>query len=155
MPAERDMESVLDIRYNDFDADAFISLWNEVWDGAPAKEQVQLALEHSIFRVGVYDGDRIVAMARMIGDLGLCYYIKDVIVHPDYQGRGLGNLLMTHLLRFIGEHGVQGTEIAVELCAMPDKMPFYAKHGFAANEAQRMRRMLRAGTYKPRSEEQL
>lgn len=155
MPAERDMESVLDIRYNDFDADAFISLWNAVWDGAPAKEQVQLALEHSIFRVGVYDGDRIVAMARMIGDLGLCYYIKDVIVHPDYQGRGLGNLLMTHLLRFIGEHGVQGTEIAVELCAMPDKMPFYAKHGFAANEAQRMRRMLRAGTYKPRSEEHI
>lgn len=155
MPAERDMESVLDIRYNDFDADAFISLWNAVWDGAPAKEQVQLALEHSIFRVGIYDGDRIVAMARMIGDLGLCYYIKDVIVHPDYQGRGLGNLLMTHLLRFIGEHGVQGTEIAVELCAMPDKMPFYAKHGFAANEAQRMRRMLRAGTYKPCSEEHI
>ena len=94
-------------------------------------------------------------MARMIGDLGLCYYIKDVIVHPDYQGRGLGNLLMTHLLRFIGEHGVPGTEIAVELCAMPDKMPFYAKHGFAANEAQRMRRMLCAGTYKPRSEEHI
>lgn len=155
MPAERDMESVLDIRYNDFDADAFISLWNAVWDGAPAKEQVQLALEHSIFRVGVYDGDRIVAMARMIGDFGLCCYIKDVIVHPDYQGRGVGNLLMTHLLRFIDEHGVQGTEIAVELCAMPDKMPFYAKHGFAANEAQRMRRMLRAGTYKPRSEEHI
>lgn len=155
MPAERDMESVLDIRYNDFDADAFISLWNAVWDGAPAKEQVQLALEHSIFRVGIYDGDRLVGMARMIGDFGLCFYIKDVIVHPDYQGRGLGNLLMTHLLRFIDEHGVTGTEIAVELCAMPDKMPFYAKHGFAANEAQRMRRMLRAGTYKPRSEEHI
>ncbi len=155
MPAERDMKSALDIRYNDFDADAFISLWNAVWDGAPAKEQVQLALEHSIFRVGVYDGDRIVAMARMIGDLGLCFYIKDVIVHPDYQGRGRGNLLMTHLLRFIDENGVPGTEIAVELCAMPDKMPFYAKHGFAANEAQRMRRMLRAGTYKPRSEEHI
>lgn len=155
MPAERDMKSLLDIRYNDFDADAFISLWNAVWDGAPSREQTALALEHSVFRVGIYDGDRIVAMARMIGDFGLCYYIKDVIVHPDYQGRGLGNLLMTHLLRFIDEHGVPGTEIAVELCAMPDKMPFYAKHGFKANEAQRMRRMLRAGTYKPRSEEQL
>lgn len=150
MPAERDMKSDLDIRYNDFDADAFISLWNAVWDGAPSREQTVLALEHSVFRVGIYDGDRLVGMARMIGDFGLCYYIKDVIVHPDYQGRGLGNLLMTHLLRFIDENGVPGTEIAVELCAMPDKMPFYAKHGFAANEAQRMRRMLRAGTYKPR-----
>ena len=150
MPAEQDMKSDFDIRYNDFDADAFISLWNAVWDGAPSREQTVLALEHSIFRVGIYDGDRLVGMARMIGDLGLCYYIKDVIVHPDYQGRGLGNVLLTHLLRFIDENGVPGKEIAVELCAMPDKMPFYAKHGFQSNEAQRMRLMLCPGTYKPR-----
>ena len=141
MPAERDMKSDLDIRYNDFDADAFISLWNAVWDGAPAKEQVQLALEHSIFRVGVYDGDRIVAMARMIGDLGLCYYIKDVIVLPDYQRRGVGTMLMNELLGFVRAHGVPDTEIFVELCAMPDKIPFYETFGFRANEAQRLRLM--------------
>ena len=145
----------LQIRHNELTAAEFCALWKAVWDGCPAKEQVDLALRNSVFRVGIYDGESIVGMARMIGDLGLCYYIKDVIVHPDYQGRGLGNVLLTHLLRFIDENGVPGKEIAVELCAMPDKMPFYAKHGFAANEAQRMRRMLRAGTYKPRSEEHI
>ena len=134
----------MEIRENEFDADAFMLLWNAVWDGCPSREQVTAALAHSIYRAAVYDGDRIVGMARMIGDFGLCYYIKDVIVHPDYQGRGVGRMLIETMLTFIRTHGVPGTDIAVELCAMPDKMPFYAKFGFAANEAQRMRLMCRA-----------
>ncbi len=136
---------MLEIRHNDFDADAFVSLWSSVWDGCPSREQAALAIENSIDRVGVYDGSKIVAVARMIGDRGMCYYIKDVIVHPAYQGRGIGKMMIGELLQFIRENGVPGTDIAVELCAMPDKMPFYAKFGFEANEAQRMRMMLRAG----------
>ena len=134
----------MEIRENEFDADAFMLLWNAVWDGCPSREQVTAPLSHSIYRAAVYDGDRIVGMARMIGDLGMCYYIKDVIVHPDHQGRGVGRMLIETMLTFIRTHGVPGTDIAVELCAMPDKMPFYAKFGFAANEAQRMRLMCRA-----------
>ena len=45
------------------------------------------------------------------------------------------------LLKFINENGVSDTHIFVELCAMPDKIPFYEKFGFAANEAQRLRIM--------------
>ena len=134
----------MEIRENEFSADAFMLLWNSVWDGCPSREQVTAALAHSIYRAAVYDGGRIVGMARMIGDLGMCYYIKDVIVHPDYQGRGVGRMLIETMLTFIRTHGVPGTDIAVELCAMPDKMAFYAKFGFAANEAQRMRLMCRA-----------
>ena len=43
---------------------------------------------------------------------------------------------MNELLKFINDNGVSGTEIFVELCAMPDKIPFYEKFGFASNEAQ-------------------
>lgn len=135
----------LTVKDNTLNADEFIELWTAVWGGAPTRGQVALALENSIFRIGIYDGSKIVAMARMIGDRGLCYYIKDVIVRPDYQGRGIGRMLLNTLLEFIQISGVPGTDIAVELCAMPDKMPFYAKFGFEANEAQRMRIMLRAG----------
>ena len=139
------MTDGLSVRENTFTAAEYIDLWNAVWDGAPAFEQVEKALVNSVYRVGIYDRSKIVAMARMIGDLGLCYYIKDVIVRPEYQSRGVGSMLMERLLAFIRANGVPGTDIAVELCAMPDKMPFYAKFGFAANEAQRMRLMLRAG----------
>ena len=42
--------------------------------------------------------DKIVAMARVIGDMGLCYYIKDVVVLPEYQGKGIGRMLIDELL---------------------------------------------------------
>ena len=44
---------------------------------------------------------------------------------------------------FFNDHSVPGTEIFVEPCAMPDKIQFYEKFGFSANEAQRLRKYLR------------
>ncbi len=130
------------IKYNKLTAEEFVFLWKSVWGTPPALEQVRLAMENSVFRVSVYDRGNVVAMARMIGDMGLCYYIKDVIVHPDYQKQGIGRWLINELLDFIKSNGISGTQIFVELCAMPDKIPFYEKFGFSANEAQRLRIML-------------
>jgi ribosomal protein S18 acetylase RimI-like enzyme len=127
------------VKYNELTAEEFISLWQTVWGEGPSLEQTRLAMEHTLFRISVFDGDKIVAMARMIGDMGLDYYIKDVIVRPEYQGRGIGRMLITELLKFINDNGVSGTEIFVELCAMPDKIPFYEKFGFDSNEAQRLK----------------
>lgn len=132
----------LEIKHNQLTAEEFIYLWESVWGGSPTLEQVRLAMENSAFRVSVFYNDKIVAMARMIGDMGLCYYIKDVVVHPDYQKKGIGRLLINELLDFIKSNGISGTQIFVELCAMPDKIPFYEKFGFSANEAQRLRIML-------------
>ena len=124
-------------------AEEFIFLWETVWGDGPSLEQTRLAMEHTLFRVSIYDGNEIVAMARMIGDMGLDYYIKDVVVKPEYQGKGIGRLLINELLKFIKENGIKNTDIFVELCAMPDKIPFYEKFGFDANEAQRLKMMCR------------
>lgn len=131
------------IKYNELTAEEFIFLWETVWGEGPSLEQTRLAMEHTLFRVSIYDGNEIVAMARMIGDMGLDYYIKDVVVKPEYQGKEIGRLLINELLKFIKENGVKDTEIFVELCAVPDKIPFYEKFGFNANEAQRLKMMCR------------
>lgn len=131
--------SGLTMKYNELTAEEFILLWETVWGQGPSLEQTRLAMEHTLFRVSVFDGNQIVAMARVIGDMGLDYYIKDVIVRPEYQGKGIGRMLINEILQFIDDHGIAGTEIFVELCAMPDKIPFYGKFGFSANEAQRLR----------------
>ena len=133
--------SDLFVKYNELSAEEFVYLWESVWGQFPTLEQAKLAMDNTLFRVSVFDGKQIVAMARVIGDMGLCYYIKDVIVLPEYQGKGIGRLLIDTLLKFINENGVSDTHIFVELCAMPDKIPFYEKFGFAANEAQRLRIM--------------
>ena len=129
------------VKYNELNPEEFIQLWESVWGQAPAVEQVKLAMENTLFRVSVFDNDQIVAMARVIGDKGMCYYIKDVVVKPEYQGHGIGRIMINELLKYIDANGVPGTDIAVELCAMPDKIPFYERFGFKANEAQRLRIM--------------
>lgn len=142
------MKMNLTIKHNELSAEEFILLWETVWGDGPSLEQTRLAMENTLFRVSVFDGGKIVAMARMIGDKGLDYYIKDVVVRPEYQGRGIGRMLIEELLKYINDNGVQGTEIFVELCAMPDKIPFYEKFGFSANEAQRLKIMHRVDNVK-------
>ena len=127
------------VKYNELTAEEFIELWESVWGNGPSLEQTRLAMNHTLFRVSIWDGDYIVAMARMNGDMGLNYYIKDVVVRPEYQGKGIGRMLIKELRRFINDNGVKGTDIFVELCAVPDKIPFYEKFGFEANEAQRLK----------------
>lgn len=133
----------LTIKRNELTAEEFIALWESVWGPGPSLEQTRLAMAHTLFRVSVFDGDTPVAMARVIGDMGLDYYIKDVVVRPEYQRRGVGRLLIQEIMQFIQANGVKSTDIFVELCAMPDKMPFYEKLGFDTNEAQRMKMMCR------------
>ena len=89
------------LKYNELTAEQFIELWETVWGDGPSLEQTELAMKHTLFRVSVWDGERLVAMVRMNGD--------------------------------------RGTDIFVELCAEPDKIPFYQRFGFDANEAQRLR----------------
>lgn len=131
------------IKYNELSSEEFVLLWETVWGPGPSLEQTRLAMEHTLFRVSIFDQDNIVAMARVIGDMGLNYYIKDVVVRPEYQGKGIGRMLIHELLKFINDNGVKDTDIFVELCAMPDKIPFYEKLGFDANEAQRLKMMYR------------
>ena len=106
--------SELIIKYDELTAEEFIYMWESVWGEGPSLEQTKLAMDNTLFRVSIFDGERIVAMARVIGDMGLCYYIKDVIVLPEYQGKGIGRKLIDELLEFINEHGVSDTQIFVE-----------------------------------------
>ena len=131
----------LTIKYNDLTAEEFITLWETVWGPGPGLEQTRLAMAHTLFRISVWDGDKIVAMARKLGDMGLDYYIKDVVVRPEYQHRGIGRRMIQELLKFVGDHGVGGTDIFIELTAAPEKAPFYEKLGFDANDAVRLKLM--------------
>ena len=62
------------VKHNELTAEQFIELWETVWGDGPSLAQTQLAMQHTLFRVSIWDADRIVAMARMLGDMGLNYY---------------------------------------------------------------------------------
>lgn len=46
------------VRYNELTAEQFIELWESVWGDGPTLKQTALAMEHTLFRVSVFDGER-------------------------------------------------------------------------------------------------
>ena len=46
-------------------------------------------------------------MGRIIGDDRIAFFIKDVVVHPDYQDEGIGKLVMDKLLNYIKIKGCE------------------------------------------------
>ena len=127
------------IKHDELSANEYIELWNSVWDDAPSLEQVDLAMKNTLFRVSIFDKDRLIGMARVIGDKGLSYYIKDVVVIPEYQGKGIGRILINELLKYVNDNGIKNTDIYVELCAMPEVAGFYEKCGFYSDEGIRLK----------------
>ena len=138
-------EPVLTVRHNDLTPEQYCELAESVGAAAPAREQAAQALEHTLFRVSVWDGDRIVAMARMNGDLGLYCHINDVAVRPEYQRRGIGRMLVNELLLYIDRHAVAGTDVAVDISAAAAGIPFYWAMGFTAMDGPNLRLVHHSG----------
>ena len=71
-----------------------------------------------------------IALARVLTDHGYVVYIADVIVHPDFQGQGLGRALMNNVMDFIKSQLKPGYKKMVSLMAAQGKEEFYKKFGF-------------------------
>ena len=77
----------------------------------------------------LHDGDdHAVAMGRLIGDGGWYFHVVDMAVLPEHQRRGLGDAVLTELLRHVQENAPPGAY--VNLLADPPGRRLYARHGF-------------------------
>ena len=108
----------------------YVTLYASVGWTSPSEAQVTIALQHSSLTVSVWDDDRIIAMGRMIGDHAISFFIKDVAVHPEYQGRGAGKLIMDTMIACIKRTVPQGYPVVLELISSEGKEPFYEKFNF-------------------------
>lgn len=98
------------------------------WHSYPS-HQVKIALNRSDFlTVANYNGTP-VGMARVITD-GVQALIMDVIVIQEYQGKGIGKVLMNQVMNFIDGKMENGDKMFVNLMAAKGKEDFYKKFGF-------------------------
>ena len=75
----------------------------------------------------------LVGMGRLVGDGAMYWYLQEIIVLPEYQGKGIGKSIVNRLIEHIKSTAVPGTRVDVGLTAVKGKESFYEKFGFTAN----------------------
>lgn len=80
---------------NELTPEGFTALFTAVGWTPPMKEQVRAALENSLAVFTARVGDVTAGMLRIVGDGAMTFLIKDLAVAPEYQGSGLGRLLVS------------------------------------------------------------
>lgn len=94
-------------------------------------DQVEKALKNGLFHVSAICDGKTVGMGRLVGDGAMYWYLQDVIVLPEYQGKGIGKSIVNRLLEHIKSTAIPGTKIEVGLTSVKGKEPFYEKLGFS------------------------
>ena len=99
--------------------------------GTISQRQFNTSIPNSRFiTVGKCDG-KTISMARAVGDGGYHLLIVDVIVHPDFQGQGIGKEMLSQLMDFVKNGYVEkGETTMVSLLSAKGKEAFYEKMGF-------------------------
>lgn len=89
---------------------------------------VENGLANSLFHICVRKDNKLIGMGRVIGDGSITFYIQDVIVSKEYQGKGIGIQIMNRIMDYISSVAADGA--VVGLIAAKGKEPFYEKFNF-------------------------
>lgn len=94
-------------------------------------QQVEKALKNGLFNVSAVCDGKVIGMGRLVGDGAMYWYLQEIIVLPEYQGKGIGKSIVNRLIEHIRSEAVPGTKIEIGLTAVKGKEPFYEKFGFS------------------------
>lgn len=92
-------------------------------------EGAAAGLPNTVFAVVVREGDRVVAMGRIIGDGGLFFQIVDIAVEPEHQGRGLGKAIVGALTDHLRATAPAGAYVSLMADGQAHRL--YSQFGFA------------------------
>ena len=89
-------------------------------------EAAELGLPNSLFAVCIYSEDKLIGMGRIVGDGGCNFEVVDIAVDPQYQGQGLGRIIMQNIMVYINRNAPGGSYISL----IADVPELYEKFGF-------------------------
>lgn len=109
----------------ELDLDQVVALYRaNKWSAADKPEQLLRALINSDALYTAWDGADLVGLGNAISDGHLVVYYPHLLIHPDYQGRGIGQLIASKMQeRYAGFHMQM-------LTADGRAIDFYEKMGF-------------------------
>ncbi len=97
--------------------------WSERTDAA-----METSLANGLYAVCLVKDGETVGCGRVIGDGGMYFYIQDVIVLPELQGRGFGARIMEAVTAYLERAAPPGAFVG--LMAAKGASGFYERYGF-------------------------
>ena len=100
------------------------------WSMYSSDDVVTKILAAPVFAVIAEDvaTDKIIGCALLLSDNASFYYIKDVVVHPEYQSKHVGTTMMKELATWLEKNGANNALVA--LITGENLTPFYQQFGF-------------------------
>lgn len=94
------------------------------WSSVDKPSELHKALTNSHSLFSAWDNDKLVGIGNAISDGYLVVYYPHLLVHPDYQGKGIGQMIMKRMQKKYGGFHMQ------MLTADGKAIDFYKKVGF-------------------------
>lgn len=94
------------------------------------EKRAAIALGNTFYLCVAMAGEEPVGMVRVVSDGGYTYFITDVIVKPEYQGKHIGTELITRTLDYIQKDVMEGETVMVSLMSAFERETFYQRFGF-------------------------
>ena len=98
-------------------------------------EATEVGLHNPLFSVCViynYE-DNVIGCGRVVGDGGIYFYIQDVIVLPEFQGKGIGKRIMASIMDYL--KACAPPNAFVGLMAAKGVSKFYERYDFMERPA--------------------
>lgn len=116
---------------NDISPEEYMKLRQKVgWCEFPL-EEAAAGIFNSYMVLCARDNGRAVGVMRLLWDGGYIAFLSDVIVDPEYQGRGIGKVLVERSIQKIKDDIKPGYKVKFNLMAAKGKEAFYEKFGFS------------------------
>lgn len=120
----------VEIYENKLTVDSYIEIKESVCKINNSKLQIEKSLKNDLYDVVVIDGNKLVGMGRIVGDGAIYWYLQDIAVIPEYQGKGVGRIIVKKLMDYIYNNSLTDTKTTIGLMAAKGKEKFYEKFGF-------------------------
>lgn len=108
----------------------FMRLYQSAGWGCPSEKMVEVSLKNSYATFSVEEDGVIIGMARLLGDGGMAFYLKDFVILPEFQGQRIGRMLLEYVQNYIKGELEEGWKTCFELMSAKGKEDFYKKLGF-------------------------
>jgi len=98
------------------------------WDSGNYPDKLQLALKGSHQVITAWDGDKLVGLMNSLADGVMNVFFLYLIVHPDYQKKGVGQKLVESMLHEYKDYARK------MVMAYDEALLFFQKCGFEVGE---------------------